>query len=201
MIEPPILLFDLGGVLVQNSIFEDLPLLIREARLDGDLHELWLSCRTVRSFERGEIDAHTFASQFIAEWRLSISPSEFLERFAGWPKGFFPGASELLTALRRDYKIAYLSNSNALHWARLGAILAHADFVFASHLCGLVKPDPAIFDLVVERLGRDPRDIYFFDDSPRNVAAARRAGMKAYETVGFEALVAMITALGLSRSR
>ena len=77
--------------------------------------------------------------------------------------------------------------------------MAHADIVFASHLCGLVKLDPAIFDLVVERLGRDPRDIYFFDDSSRNVAVARRAGMKAYETVGFEALVATITALGLQR--
>ena len=89
MVEPPILLFDLGGVLVKNSIFEDLPLLMREARLDGDLHELWLSCRTVQSFERGEIDAHTFASQFIAEWRLSMSPSEFLERFAGGRRASF----------------------------------------------------------------------------------------------------------------
>jgi len=36
MVEPPILLFDLGGVLVKNSIFEDLPLLMREARLESN---------------------------------------------------------------------------------------------------------------------------------------------------------------------
>ncbi|MDR3508453.1 MAG: HAD-IA family hydrolase [Caulobacteraceae bacterium] len=195
MNDRPVLLFDLGGVLVENTMFEDLPNLMGEAKA-GDLHELWLSSPAVQSFERGGIDPDAFARAFIAEWKLPTSPQAFLERFAAWPRGFFPGAGALLTALRADYRIVYLSNSNALHWARFGDILAHADAAFASHLCGLVKPDPAIFEFVVERLGRDPADIHFFDDSATNVAAARRIGLQAHRTVGLEALSKTLIAQG-----
>ncbi len=70
----------------------------------------------MRAFERGELAADEFASRFISQCGLSIAPEDFLERFASWPKGFFPGAGALLTAIRRDYTIAYLSNSNAIHY-------------------------------------------------------------------------------------
>ena len=197
MPRPTILLFDLGGVLVENAVFEDLPRLLPSPLPEGDLHELWLSSSAVRRFERGEITADEFASQFVAEWSLPMDPSAFLQRFAAWPKGFFPGAEPLLTRLRRQYRIAYLSNSNAVHWRGFSSILKHADVAFASHICGLVKPDPAIFRLVVNELGRHPSEICFFDDSPRNVEAGRAAGIDAHLTIGFDELAATILSLGL----
>jgi 2-haloacid dehalogenase len=43
----------------------------------------------------------------------------------------------------------------------------------------LAKPDPAVFDLLVERVGRPLEECVFVDDSPANVAAAASAGMDA----------------------
>lgn len=197
MPRPSTLLFDLGGVLVDNTHLEDLPNLVPEPLSAGDLHALWLSSPAVQQFERGQIDGITFSTQFVAEWNLALTPSGFLERVAAWPKGFYPGAADLLTQLRPKHEIAYLSNSNTVHWAGFSTILLHADRAFASHICGLVKPDPAIFKLVISELGRRPDEICFFDDSASNVQAARIAGMDAHLTKGFSELMAKLEVLGL----
>lgn len=197
--QPAVLLFDLGGVLVQNSMFDELPGLMPGGRSDDDLHDLWLSSLPVQRFERGEIDAERFADQFIGEWGLNISGVEFLDRVARWVKGFYPGASDLLRSLRKSYGISFLSNSNSLHWALLGDVLSHADCVFASHICGLVKPDRKFFQLAIEQINRHPGEICFFDDSARNVTAAREVGLRAYQTIGFDELARTISELGLHR--
>jgi len=197
MPQPAILLFDLGGVLVDNAMFEDMPRLLPAPIPEDDLCARWIDSPAVHRFERGEISADEFASTFVSEWRLRMAPAAFLERFATWSRGFYPGAEALLTRLRRQYRVAYLSNCNEVHWSGFEHILRHADDAFSSHLCGLTKPDPAIFTMAVEALGRDPAEICFFDDSPRNVAAARAIGMDAHLTVGFEQLEETLRSMGL----
>ena len=49
----------------------------------------------------------------------------------------------------------------------------------------LVKPDPAIFELLAERFGFDPGATFYVDDSEANVAAARELG---FDVVRFTAL-------------
>lgn len=197
MEKPAALVFDLGGVLVGNAMFDDLPELLGQRLRTLDVRELWLSSAAVQRFERGLIDKTAFADQLREEWGLSIGREALLERVAGWVKGFYPGAAALVDRLRTRFKIAYLSNSNALHWACLEEVLSHADVVFASHLCGLVKPDPLIFTHVADELALRPDEIVFFDDTATNVAAASRAGFRAYHTVGFAALQEAIASLGL----
>lgn len=42
---------------------------------------------------------------------------------------------------------------------------------------GISKPDPKIFEITLDRLGENPENCIFIDDSPTNVEAARRLGM------------------------
>ncbi|MDJ0779175.1 MAG: HAD family phosphatase [Gammaproteobacteria bacterium] len=44
----------------------------------------------------------------------------------------------------------------------------------------MVKPDPAIFELLLERFALTPATSLFVDDSPANVDSARRVGIDAY---------------------
>jgi 2-haloacid dehalogenase len=53
------------------------------------------------------------------------------------------------------------------------------DDVVVSGEVGVAKPDPAIFRVLRERVGRPLEECVFVDDSPRNVAAAAAAGMDA----------------------
>jgi 2-haloacid dehalogenase len=52
------------------------------------------------------------------------------------------------------------------------------DDIVVSGKVRIAKPDPRIFELLLERIGRPPRECIFIDDSPRNIAAAQRLGFQ-----------------------
>jgi 2-haloacid dehalogenase len=52
----------------------------------------------------------------------------------------------------------------------------------------ITKPDPAIFQLLLDRFGLDPAATVFVDDSEANVAAARRLGIDAIRFTGHDEL-------------
>jgi 2-haloacid dehalogenase len=59
---------------------------------------------------------------------------------------------------------------------------------------GVVKPDPAIFRLLIERFAVDPARAVFVDDAARNVEAAATLG---FGTVLFESAAQLRAALDL----
>jgi 2-haloacid dehalogenase len=66
-----------------------------------------------------------------------------------------------------------------------------------SGLEGIAKPDPRIFEILLNRHGLDPRRTVFTDDSPGNVDAARAAGLEAIRFVSPEALRSHLRGRGL----
>lgn len=194
---PTLLLFDLGGVLIELDIFERLPLLSSNAQSGAALKRRWLMSPAVRRFERAETSADEFAAEFLAEWDIALAPTEFLAEFAGWAKGFYPNARPLLRALRRRYRVGCFSNSNALHWEKFGGFAEDFDIAVSSHLLGLAKPDPAAFVGALESCAATAAETWFFDDSPANVEAARSVGLRAFQADGCTALEAILRAEGL----
>jgi len=182
-----VLLFDVGGVLVQLSGVEVmLAWLGQTVTIDG-LWRMWLQSAPVRQFETGKIDANQFAVGVISEFGLPVEPQRFLEAFIAWPTGLYPGTLEMLARIPRSYRRAILSNSNGLHWPRvvndmgLGAAF---DSHFVSHLTGRIKPDSDAFEHVVDSLGCTPAQVLFLDDNSINVDAAQRFGMHAVRVRG-----------------
>lgn len=85
-------------------------------------------------------------------------------------------------SLRPRYRTALLSNSfvgarrreeEHYHFSEL------ADPIIYSHEVGVAKPDPRIYALTWERLGVQPSEMIFLDDSQRAVVAARELGIHA----------------------
>jgi epoxide hydrolase-like predicted phosphatase len=86
----------------------------------------------------------------------------------------------ILRRLRGKYKVAVLSNAppGLDQWLRRWRIRDLFDVVFCSAEEGLVKPDPAAYRAVLERLGVEPNEAVFVDDLPENVAAAQALGLQ-----------------------
>jgi 2-haloacid dehalogenase len=61
----------------------------------------------------------------------------------------------------------------------------------------LIKPDPAIYRLLLERNGLRAADCLFIDDSPKNVAGAEAVGMKAHHFTSPENLRAHLAGAGI----
>lgn len=201
MKRPPTIIFDLGGVLVENVTLSALVDLLPEPTDAGATRDRWLASKSVRAFELGRSDPADFAASFIAEWGLALSPDEFLAEFATWPRAFWPESLELIAELRAHHRVACLSNCNELHWARFGGFAEHFDAAFSSHLLGRIKPDRDVFETVLSRLAVTPDEAYFFDDSPTCVAAASDLGIRAYLADGPDSCREVLAAAGLCGRR
>jgi glucose-1-phosphatase len=170
-----VVLFDVGGVLVELSGVATLLEWLDQRLTAAQLWSLWLHSPSVRAFETGRIDGRQFAAGVLAELQLDIEPGYFLQAFTHWPTGL--------------YRRALLSNSNALHWPRvldemgLGALFEHR---FASHLMGKIKPDAEAFEHVLEALDCSASQVLFLDDNVLNVEAARSIGMRAWQACGVQ---------------
>ena len=102
-------------------------------------------------------------------------------------KGFFAGDRidreflDLLRSLRPARKVGLISNA----WSGLRGFITRQRFedvfddLIISAEIGLMKPDPRIYQLALERLGAKPEEAVFLDDFRRNVEAARSIGMAA----------------------
>jgi len=174
-----VILFDMGGVLCRlNDPIETFGL---QQTHEKFLHH-WLLSDSVRDFERGAIDAETFAGKIVLEAGLSYSADEFLQRFDSWPDRLFPGVIELINSIPDRYVRAVLSNTNAVHWNRpeIGCLLEECiENIFLSCDTGLLKPDAPAFEDVVVKLGCQPGEVLFFDDNPLNTRAAEQFGYRS----------------------
>ena len=196
MTRDKVLLFDLGGVLVQSEGLAWLGRTVAPQEQSSVLQK-WQESRAVDLFERGKISSEEFAASFLEEWNLAMDPDEFLGQFASWVTGFFPGAERLVERLRTRHRVAYLSNTNVVHFARLPQLATLFDCGFASHLSGHMKPSPEAYRAAVSALGVEPGSVCFFDDLAANVVAAERAGMHAVQVRGIAEVEAALRARGL----
>ena len=192
-----LLLFDLGGVLVNYTGFSEIGALVSEAVTPEELQVRWRACGAER-FETGHITPDEFAAALGSVLAFNVTREEFLERFESWTVGFFDGATELLAELRPHYRLAALSNSNELHWRRNESIGVPQKFeeAFSSHQLHLRKPDRAIYEEALRRLDLPASSVVFFDDTMSNVEAALEVGMQAHRVLGVEALRACLVANG-----
>jgi putative hydrolase of the HAD superfamily len=195
--DPRILLFDLGGVVVESAglavLHERLPQLE-----PAQIQARWLASEAVNRFERGLITPDEFARAFLAEWPLQVEPTAFLREFASWVRGFLPGAARLLAHLRLRHTVACLSNTNAVHWAVLDDVRDAFDVCIVSHLIGHMKPERAAYDQALRRRGAAPPRGCFLDDLAHNVAAARELGLQAHQVRGVAQTEAALRGLGIA---
>jgi putative hydrolase of the HAD superfamily len=197
MRKPSLILFDLGGVLIELAIFSRLAVLVPQAGEVALLRRKWLESTAVAAFERGGIGREEFARRFLAEWHLPLSPAEFLAEFRDWPRAFFPDACELVGELRRSYRVGCLSNCNEVHWEKFDGFRGLFDLALSSHHLGAVKPAPEAFRLALAAAGVPPEEILFFDDNQVNVDAARQLGWQAHCVEGVPAIRRVLGELGI----
>jgi epoxide hydrolase-like predicted phosphatase len=100
------------------------------------------------------------------------------------------GVLDLIHRLHGHYKLAVLSNSppGLAQWLADWEILDLFDVVVCSGDEGVVKPDPAIFELTLKRLDVVPEEAVFVDDYPGHVEAAQALGLHGIHFTTPEAL-------------
>ena len=175
-----VILFDLGGVLIELSGVEKMLEWSEGVASADELWRRWLQSSAVRRFETGAIGRDEFATALIGEFGVPVGPDEFLQAFTWWPRAMFPGAAELLATMRERYRLASVSNTNEIHWARFSeqwSLDRAFHHNFPSHLVGKLKPDAEYFQHVLDAVDAPAERVLFIDDNAINVDAAAKLGM------------------------
>lgn len=199
--ETPVLVFDLGNVLVR---LHSLDRLWRDQRaLPGErsFDERWGRSQAVLDYETGRLKTlDEFYEAAQPELGFEVPRAEFTEIFRRMIGELFAETIPLLTALKEYYPLFLLSNVGEEHWQYCRDQLGLDGFftgTVLSYEVGVMKPDPQIFRLLLERCGCDPQRILYFDDRVENVAAARRMGIQALTSLGGPPLIADLQRLKL----
>jgi len=175
---------DFGGVIVRT---EDKGPRIRQAERLGmtsrDLEKIIFESVTSQRASTGEIpeEAHW---QAVAE-ALGVSRQKADKITAEFFSGDRADAAllDFLRSLRPERKVGLISNA----WSGLRAYITSQKFddvfdeMIISAEVGLIKPDPRIYRLALEKLGALPEESVFLDDVLVNVEAARSVGMSAIQ--------------------
>ena len=176
-------IFDLGGVLVRTENPEPRRRLAEEFDMTyDDLSALVYGCESAELATRGAITAEEHKKTVLEELGLPTGTfSEFSDKF--WAGDSLDRhLVDFIEGLKGDYQTALLSNA----WDDLRPLLVNLwkidgvfDRIFISAELKLAKPDPAIYQFVINELNQDPGELVFVDDFIENIDAAREAGINA----------------------
>lgn len=166
-------IFDCFGVLVYGTFDEVYARAGGDAVKDADFID-----ELIGSANLGIITPNEMRLRAIK--KSGVSENAWLEAIASTQ---YPSKELLAYAagLKEQYKIAVLSNANigTLERKFTPEQLAIFDAVIVSAEVHVMKPDPAIYFLIAEKLGVKPEECVFIDDSPVFCQAAEAVGMQA----------------------
>jgi putative hydrolase of the HAD superfamily len=205
-------IFDFGGVLT-SSPFEafaryeaerGLPIdIIRRTNAANHLENAWAK------FERAEVDIDTFDKLFATEslaLGAEVRGRDVLPLLQG---DLRPEMVEALKHIKTQFKTGCITNNlpaNAIgsmtgRSLYVAEVMVLFDHVIESAKIGLRKPDPRIYQLMVETLKIDPNNCVYLDDLGVNLKPAREMGMTTIKvTSGAQAIAELEAATGLKLS-
>ena len=182
------IVFDFGGVLFRWQPHDFMPRLL--PRLAGDAASTRAVVRDFfegfegdwGEFDRGRIDANTLANRIARRIGITVGEARFAIDAVVDELTPLAGSVALLRRLHaRGHGLFFLSNMPLSYAKRLES---RNDFfglfrsgLFSSRV-GLVKPEPAIFELAVATYAVDPLETVFIDDVEKNLVAANAFGWR-----------------------
>ena len=152
--------------------------------------------------ECGRMTEVAFLDLLAAELRAQLGREVVMHRFAERYFALLEPNEPLIEAMRalraHGLRMGMLTN-NVREWEPLWRAFLPVDEIFEdvvdSAFVGLRKPDPAIYELALSRLGVAASATVFVDDMAVNCEAATALGMKAIHHVETAETVAALAAL------
>ncbi len=198
-------IWDFGGVLTTSPFeafarFErerGLPMdIIRRTNAANHLENAWAK------FERAEVDMAAFDELFAAESRAlgaEVRGRDVLPLLSG---DLRPEMIEALKRINANFKTGCITNNlpaNAIGSAAgrslyIAEVMALFDHVIESAKIGLRKPDPRIYELMVQALKVEPTNCVYLDDLGINLKPARAMGMTTIKVTSAKQAIAELEA-------
>ena len=179
------LIWDMEGVLML-TVDNNMPLTVAK-KLNAPyekVREIYFSDINDK-MDLGEMTQDQFNEYVLDTLQISREKKHLLEEIFSEKLFIDEDLLKYIVEMGSKYKLGLLSNySNDLRpkiekeWA-LGSVF---DEIIISCEVGLIKPDPAIFNLILARLGVKAEESVFIDDRIKNIDGAKKMG---FQTIFF----------------
>jgi epoxide hydrolase-like predicted phosphatase len=187
---PKAIIFDLGNVLLPI----ELSLTYEAFASFSSLSSADIASRIIENqlwvpYESGQQSDQEFREFLRTKLQLTISDADFDEAFSALLLDFHAGVYEWMFTLRSQFHLVLLSNTSSIHADRFTKVslgpkgqnlfsLFH--HVYYSFEMGLVKPDSAIYQQVLNEQGFSAEEVLFFDDNVANINSAKSMGIPSF---------------------
>lgn len=192
--------FDLGNVVIHWDPY--LPL------ADEMTREEWRELAEAVGFDalnrRG--DAGMSIDEFLAEADKKGPQhrawlTKYFEGFVRALSGPVDGTAEIIRELQTtDVRLLGLTNWAAETFPNAQTVvpvIGELEGILVSGEVGLAKPDPKIFELMIQTYNIDPEKTIFVDDAAANVAAAAALGFQAVQFIDAEQFRSVLVDYGV----
>ena len=180
--------FDFGGVVLALSLegaiktFERIGVKDARQRLDA-FHQKGV----FEDLEAGRISMEEFRVAMCQLVGKEVSLQDCYEAWHGYVDYVPQQNLDMLLRLRgKGYQVCLLSNTNPfmMMWAESPEfdgqghpVSYYFDKLYLSYQCGIMKPAPKIFQMMLEGQNALPEETLFIDDSETNVKVAQSLGI------------------------
>jgi 2-haloacid dehalogenase len=197
-----VVVFDLGGVLLEWN-----PRHLYRKLFAGDdaAMEAFLGSICTEAWNERQDAGRSFADGVAELLPRHPQHARLIEAFGARFDEMIPGAIDDSVALLHELKHAGVPVYALTNWSsetfpaqrQRFPVLALFDGIVVSGDEGVIKPDPRIFRILLERYDIAPEEAVFIDDNPRNAAAAHALGIHGIHFRSPELLRRELTALGI----
>ena len=200
---PAFIYLDLGRVVVD---FDHALAWQKVAAITGlteaDVEQFFTADDRPRRIETGLLAWDTLHAEFVRAMAVEVDV-DALARAAG---DIFTLRAEMLPVIaaieRAGVPLGILSNTCDIHWQHLlrcqyGILPGGIGPLVLSYEVGAMKPHPSIYEAAVAKAGVPADCIFFCDDIPAHVEAARAAGWDAEVFTGARQLVEQLASRGV----
>lgn len=185
------IIFDLGGVIINL----DIPRTISEfnklsLKPFESIYTQLQQSPIFDLFDKGQISESDFFLQLKDHLKEGVTEEQMINAWNAMLLDFPIHRLQLLSALKSNYRIFLLSNTNETHIAQLESDLykEHGynnlepffEKVYYSCRIGMRKPDSEIFEFVLNQNNLKAAETVFVDDSPQHIAGAVKTGIQSY---------------------
>ncbi len=183
------IIFDLGAVLIDidlsktacafDILFKNNYTKIKQA-LDAE--------QFFQKQETNEVTENIFYKKIIQYSNSTITQEQVQDAWNALLGEIPDTRLKMLEALRPNYNLYLLSNTNSIHLNHIRAYLKKekniSDFdayfkkAYYSHLIGLRKPGTEIYEFVLRDAQLNPSETFFIDDNAKNIQGANAVGIQ-----------------------
>jgi HAD superfamily hydrolase (TIGR01509 family) len=143
-----------------------------------------------RQFELGLISTEQFISDIRSTTGNNLSDESVMEAWNSMIGEYYEGAVPLIRSLGKKYRMFLLSNTNELHEKEynnrlkkdygIANLSVMFEKVYYSHMLHLSKPDPLIFNYVLNENKLIAENTLFIDDILIHIESAAKLGIRTF---------------------